>query len=148
MAVDLYAKLTFVALIAMMVLPIIIVVRMGKIRDVHIKQLITEGRKDELKRLALDDRGWPDAIIQFQNSYKSQFELPVIFYALTVLSLALGKADLIMCIICALFVACRFGHAYVHTTSNYIPHRFNLYLASLISVVAQMIYLSIVVLGA
>lgn len=148
MAFDIFAKITFIALIVMMVLPVIIVVRLSKLRFAHLAELKPNGDAENIARLRVSDAGWPTNVLQVQNAYKNQFELPILFYVMIVSSLAFGLADSVMMVLAVLFVLVRYAHAYVHTGSNYVRHRVNLFSASLGFVVLQMLYLSVMVLGA
>lgn len=58
------------------------------------------------------------------NAYSNQFELPVLFYVLTILALITRKADLLFVVLAWVFVASRCVHAFVHVTSNDIKLRF------------------------
>jgi hypothetical protein len=74
--------------------------------------------------IALGERNWPKRLLQIQNAYHNQFELPVLFYALVVLALITRKADLVFVVLAWMFVASRLVHAYIHTTSNKVIRRF------------------------
>ncbi len=78
--------------------------------------------------VALGERNWPKRILQIQNSYHSQFELPVLFYVLTALALVTRKADLAFVVMAWMFVASRLVHAYIFTTSNRVSQRFVVFL--------------------
>lgn len=72
----------------------------------------------------LDPRAFPDRCRQVGNAYSNQFELPVLFYVLTILALITRKADLLFVVLAWVFVASRYVHAFVHVTSNDIKLRF------------------------
>lgn len=86
----------------------------------------------KIKDTALGQKSWPDSITQIGNCYANQFEVPVLFYALIALLLITGKGDGLMLGLAWAFVATRLAHAYVHTTSNYVRHRFMAFLAGVI----------------
>ena len=71
---------------------------------------------------------WPPRVQQISNCYHNQFQLPVLFYALTALALILRKADLLFVVMAWLFVASRLVHAAIHTTSNKVSRRFTSFL--------------------
>jgi hypothetical protein len=77
--------------------------------------------------IALGERNWPARVQQAANAFSNQFELPVLFYALTALALYTRKADLLFVVLAWLFVTSRALHAYVYVTSNHVPHRFRAY---------------------
>jgi hypothetical protein len=61
---------------------------------------------------------WPRPIQQVNNSYTSQFELPVLFYVLTVLAIISKHADVLFVVMAWIFVLARLWHAAIHVTSN------------------------------
>ncbi len=77
-----------------------------------------------LKDVALGQFNWPTSAIQASNSYSNQFELPVLYYVLTILALGLRKADLLFVIMSWIFVVTRLLHALVHVTTNSMVRRF------------------------
>jgi hypothetical protein len=82
--------------------------------------------------IALRQTAWPDRVQQIGNSFQNQFEVPVVFYVLVGLVLVTKKADLFFVVMEWLFVATRSAHAYIHTTSNYVPLRGQFFLAGVI----------------
>jgi hypothetical protein len=91
-----------------------------KAGDVHVRDV------------ALGERNWPKRILQLQNAYHNQFELPVLFYALVSLALITRKADLVFVVMAWMFVASRLVHAYIHTTSNKVTLRFKAFAAGVL----------------
>ena len=73
--------------------------------------------------VALDNSKWPERLRKPANNYQSQFELPVLFYALVALIIATGLADRAFLILAWAFVASRLVHSYIHLGSNHLPHR-------------------------
>jgi hypothetical protein len=73
--------------------------------------------------IALREPNWPVRATQFANSFGNQFELPVLFYALTILEIITHHADLIFVVLAWIFVAMRVLQAFVHVTSNRVPLR-------------------------
>ena len=78
--------------------------------------------------VALGQTNWPPRVQQISNSYASQFQLPMLFYVLTVLEMFTRQADFVFLVLAWLFVLTRFVHVYVHTTTNYVRHRFYAFL--------------------
>jgi hypothetical protein len=66
---------------------------------------------------------WPKRATQVANSYANQFELPVLFYVLTILALVTRKAGILFVVLAWIFVVFRLLHAYVHVTSNNVSIR-------------------------
>ncbi len=73
--------------------------------------------------IALGQPNWPGHALQVGNSFRNQFELPVLFYVLTMLSIITRHADLLFVVLAWVFVLSRLAHAYVHTTSNRLSRR-------------------------
>ena len=81
-------------------------------------------------RTRLDDPGlangtspWSDRALRISNNFKNQFELPVLFYAVTAFALILHRADAIMIWLAWAFVATRLAHVLFHVTQNVIRAR-------------------------
>ena len=62
--------------------------------------------------------------IQAADNYRNLFEMPVLFYAICVLLVALNKADGTYVTLAWLFVALRFAHSAIHCSYNNVNHRF------------------------
>ena len=86
----------------------------------------------KIKDTALGQQNWPPRATQVANCYNSQFQIPVLFYVLTILVIMTRHADFIFLVMAWLFVITRLLHAYIHTGSNYVPHRFNAFAAGVI----------------
>ena len=82
-------------------------------------------RRGEVRPQDVDLRqpNWPRPIMQINNSYTSQFELPVLFYVLTILAIIAKHADFLFVVMAWIFVLSRIAHAYIHTTSNNLKLR-------------------------
>lgn len=96
--------------------------------------------------IALGQTNWPPRVQQISNSYASQFQLPVLFYVLTVLSIITKHADFLFLVLAWLFVLTRFVHVYIHTTSNYVRHRFNAFLVGAVILLAMWIIFAVDIL--
>jgi hypothetical protein len=77
-------------------------------------------RKDQV---ALREPNWSARTLQVSYSFSNQFELPMLFYVLTILSILTHHADIVFLVLAWIFVLSRIGHAVVHTTSNNIMYR-------------------------
>lgn len=73
--------------------------------------------------IALREPNWPKHVLQVQNAAANQFELPILFYVLTILAIISRDADLTFVILAWVFVLLRLVHAYIHVTSNNVPQR-------------------------
>src|SRR5882724_1169095 len=79
----------------------------------------------KMRDMALGQSAWPARPQQVSNCYASQFELPLLFYVLVILAWITRQTDLIFLVMAWIFVVSRLVHAYIHTSSNHVPTRFN-----------------------
>jgi hypothetical protein len=92
--------------------------------------------------IALREPNWSKRTLQVANSFSNQFELPVLFYVLTILAYVTHKAGWAFVILAWIFVIFRLLHAYVHVTSNIVRMRGALYgVAAFALVVNWVIYI-------
>ena len=73
--------------------------------------------------IALREPNWSPATLQVAYSYSNQFELPVLFYVLTILAYFTHHAGFLFVILAWIFVIFRILHAYIHVTSNNVRLR-------------------------
>ncbi len=59
--------------------------------------------------IALREPNWPQRPTQLGNAFLNQFELPVLFYVLTILAWITRHADLLFVILAWVFVATDYG---------------------------------------
>lgn len=106
--------------------------RMGAVREGRAKaEQFRENREEPAESLIV------------KNAIANQFELPVLFYAVSIL-LYLVDADNAVTVAGGwLFVALRYAHAYVHVTSNRLRHRRPLFIAGLMVVLALWVWLGL-----
>jgi hypothetical protein len=75
-------------------------------------------RETRYEDIALREPNWPKRSRQFAYSFANQFELPVLFYVLTILSIITRQADVVFVVLAWVFVICRWLQAGVHVTGN------------------------------
>jgi hypothetical protein len=73
--------------------------------------------------IALREQKWPKRTTQVANAFSNQFELPVLFYVLTILEYVTHLAGIIFVVLAWIFVIFRILQAYVHVTSNIVRLR-------------------------
>jgi hypothetical protein len=112
--------------------------RLGSLRTGQVK----------VKDIALGERNWPSRILQVQNAYHNQLELPVLFYVLVTLALFTRKADMLFVVMSWMFVTSRLVHAAIHTTSNKMALRFQAFVVGVLILVAMWVIFGIRVLAA
>jgi hypothetical protein len=71
--------------------------------------------------------------LQFGFAFSNQFEIPVLFYVLTILAYVTHLAGLIFVILAWVFVIFRLLHAYVHVTSNTVRVRGTFYAVAVVA---------------
>ena len=82
--------------------------------------------------IAVDRDAYPLKARLLSNNFDNQFQLPVLFYVAALLSLLMGGTGWVEVILAGLFVALRYGHAWVHVTTNRVFRRFSVYFAGLV----------------
>ena len=88
------------------------------------RAMIWSARTCTPSKIALREPNWPRAPQQVANSFSNQFELPVLFYVLTILEIITRHADFVVRRAGLDLRVCRvLAHAYVHTTSNRVMRR-------------------------
>ena len=80
--------------------------------------------------IALSADGFPSRARQIANCYANQFEMPVLFLFAVIFGIVLHRTGWLFVLLEWVFVACRIGHAVVHTTSNNVTLRGPLFLGS------------------
>lgn len=99
------------------------------------------GNVNESRRGLFDD-AWPVDVIAVNNCIRNQFEIPVLFYVLSIFLFLLNAVGLLALVVAWLFVLSRVAHAYVHTGSNYVPIRRRIFMfgAVLIFIMSVLAY--------
>jgi hypothetical protein len=100
------------------------------------------------EQVALREPNWSRRVQQVSYSFSNQFELPVLFYVLTILALVTRHADFIFVVLAWVFVLFRWAHAFEHVTSNRLMLRGALYgVAALALIVMWIVFIVRVLLG-
>lgn len=103
---------------------------------------LTVARAQAVKRGEVDyasfefNREEPPAVARIRLNLANQFELPVLFYALVVLLIALGKVTMFDVIAAWVFVAGRVIHSLVQTLTDNVPRRGNVFMINFLAVMA------------
>lgn len=87
---------------------------------------LTRG-ETRLEQIAMREPNWPTRANQFAYAFSNQFELPVLFYVLTILSVVTRHADIVYLVLAWIFVVFRVLQAWVHVTSNNVRYRGTFY---------------------
>jgi hypothetical protein len=100
----------------------------------------------KIRDIALRQPAWSAKATQISNCYDSQFQIPLLFYVLVILAWATKQADLIFVVMAWIFVVSRLAHAYIHTTSNHVPTRFNIFAVGVIVLLLMWIIFAVRIL--
>jgi hypothetical protein len=118
-------------LFAQVLLVFILILWMAKERQTAIRRGEVHPRD-----IALREPKWPPKAMQVANSFSNQFEIPVLFYVVTLLALWTKQIDFLFLLLSWVFVALRYIHAFIHTTSNRVPRRGLVYGVGVLVVIA------------
>jgi hypothetical protein len=77
----------------------------------------------QARDIALRQPNWPTGALQVGYSFQNQFELPVLFYVLTILAWITRHADWLFVVMAWIFVLSRIVQAYIHCTDNRVRLR-------------------------
>jgi hypothetical protein len=99
--------------------------------------------------IALREPNWSTRGMQYGNSFLSQIELPMLFYALIAFILITKAGDVLLLVLAWIFVLSRIVHAYIHTTNNVVDRRFMAYsVGVLVLLLMWVIFAAKIVTGA
>lgn len=70
----------------------------------------------------------PEYLIKISQHYENLFELPMLFYTVTIIIYSTHSVDHLYIVLATLFVIIRYLHAYIHITYNHLSHRRNIFL--------------------
>jgi len=94
------------------------------------KSAAVKSKSVDLKEASLNNKAWPTGVVQVSNNIDNQFESPLLFYVVCIITL-----------LAWLFVALRYIHSYIHIGSNYVPYRLRTFVVSLLIILALLILL-------
>ncbi len=101
-----------------------------------------------LEQIALREPNWPLRATQFGNAFSNQFELPVLFYVLTILAMMTRHADVLFVVMAWIFVAFRVLQAAVHVSSNNVRYRGAFYgISAIVLLIMWLIFIVKLLLG-
>ena len=81
----------------------------------------------------------PDYVQKLTRNLSNLLEMPILFYVLGVLLVALQIEDPAMVDLAWLFVGLRFVHTWIHITYNHTIHRFMVFVTSALTLLAMWI---------
>ncbi len=124
-------------------LTVVVLVQLGRSRS--------QSMRDSRQKLGDDDvrlgrNAWSDQATKTANNYKSQFELPVLFYAVTAFLLITSGVDYLMVVLAWVFALSRIVHAIIHIGPNVIAWRFGAFFVGVVTLVAMWVKLTLHIL--
>ncbi len=119
----------FIPVLAQFLLVLVLYIALSRTKTAAVR-----AKQVDLPDSKLNADAWPDAVRKINNNIANQYELPVLFYGLVFMVWALKLDDLPTLTLIWGFVLSRYLHAYVHTTSNYVPRRLKLFAVGLVIV--------------
>jgi hypothetical protein len=143
MSTPLSSLLIFYPVLSQVVLTFVLLYATGRVRLASIRQGHTK-----IKDIALGQNAWPERATRFANTYNSQFQLPLLFYAVIIFAQIGGQVDRVMIVLAWGFVATRLAHAWIYVTSNNIRQRFLAFVAGFAVLAMMWAYLAFTVVRA
>ena len=112
-------QLIFFPLLAHVFLVFFLFIKLGAVKSAAVKAGLVDRSK-----AALDNSAWPESVLKVSNNINNQFQIPMLFYALSFTLFLTQSVNTFVLLLMTLFVITRYVHSYIHITSNYVPHRF------------------------
>ncbi|MGQ0672890.1 MAG: MAPEG family protein [Hyphomicrobium sp.] len=91
---------------------------------------------------------WPGRAGVVSNAFHNSLEMPMLFFAVVLFAISFKAVDDVMVALAWTYVACRLVHVAIHTTYNKISHRFLVYAASNLMLLAMWVKLALHLLAA
>lgn len=130
------AKNLLIPLFSQVLLTFVLMFRLAYLRYKSIRTGLVK-----MKDISLGQKAWPEHLMKVDNCFHNQLQLPILFYCAILLILVLQKADTLFLFLASWYVTFRYIHAYIETTSNYVPNRFRAFFLGNIGLVALWIRL-------
>jgi len=137
------SNLIFYPVFAQVVLTFALLYATGRVRLASIRR-----GEVRVKDIAIGQNAWPERITRFANTYNSQFQLPVLFYAASIFAQINNAVDVVMIALAWGFVATRAVHAWIYVTANNVQQRFVAFVTGFAVLAAMWGYLGFTLLMA
>ena len=111
---------------AQILLTFVLIVLTGRARIAAIR-----AGKLRVREIALRGEAWPDEVRKIANKMHNQYETPILFFVLCGMAIYLGASGWLMNLLAWGYVATRLVHAVIHTTSNNVRRRFQVFVVGL-----------------
>jgi hypothetical protein len=86
---------------------------------------------------------WPKRARLIGNNFDSQFDSPMLWYAVSAIVIALKLVDIVFLALSAMYLLARIGHSIVHIGGNNVPSRARIFLFSFFVIVAMWVWLAV-----
>jgi hypothetical protein len=96
----------------------------------------------KLDLIEADSANWPRKVRLLGNNFDSQFDSPMMWYAVTGIAIALGMIDPVFVALSFLYLLARLGHSIVHISGSNVPSRARIFLFSFFVIVAMWLWLT------
>lgn len=106
------------------------------------KKTASEEKLVNEDRRALFEDAWCDSVIQVNNCIRSQFEIPMLFYALSFVLWALDAVSVAALVAAWTFLATRIAHAVIHIGNNEVPLRRSMFSIGTVLIVVLLVLAS------
>ena len=97
----------------------------------------------KIRDIALKQPNWTENVTKVSNNYHNQFEIPVLFFVVTIFSFIAQKSTGVFIGLAWAFVLSRIVHSYIHIGTNHVPTRANAFFVGVI-----ILFVMWVILGA
>jgi len=134
--------LIFIPVLAHILLIFMVYIYLGRVKT----RAVNEGHVDRQKA-SLNPKAWPEYVVKVSNNLGNQFESPTLFYMLSVIYYLTNHVNNILILVMVVYVLSRYVHAYVHVTSNYVPHRYKSFVTGLLILLALTLWLIFKLVG-
>lgn len=88
------------------------------------------------------DADWDHAAAKTSRNFKNQFELPVLFYAVTAFALVTRNVDLTFFVVASIFVASRYAHTGAHLFTDNVMVRGLAFIVGFVALIIMWIALA------
>lgn len=140
MSID--ARLLLFAVLAQMVTTLAVGIWLGRARSIAVKARAVRGD------VMLSPEGWPKQARAASNNFSNQFEVPVLFYTLSLAMLWLKAAGPVFVVVAWVFVLSRIAHAIAHCGPNDLRFRAPAYFVGVAMVIVMLVMTAIAAWGA
>ncbi len=130
------SNLIFYPVFAQVVLTFVLLYATGRVRLAAIRR-----GEVMVKDIAIGQNAWPERATRFANTYNSQFQLPVLFYAAGIFAQINNAVDEAVIALAWGFVATRLAHAWIYVTANNVQLRFVAFVMGFAVLAAMWAYL-------